>query len=207
MGGHYNWCIPIEAVFHVFWFDGKVESWIGLHILWLICFPIQHVNIALIASAKNKAGVVRIKCKKCRLATSTCGPITLCKCRSIVSACDNHGWVVLLATIYLVRKYIVCIHSVKLCGRLIHDAWPGFSIVETYFSTPIIAKCDDIIFTWIDPEIMGIAVLNAYLGKCFAAINGFHHRGIKHINDVFIDRICKYFHVIPRAWANVLVIG
>ena len=91
MGGYHNWCIPIEAVFHVFGFDGQVKRWISLHILGFIGFPIQHVNIALVASAKHKGGIVRIKCKKSRFTTSTCGPITLCKRRTIVSACDNHG--------------------------------------------------------------------------------------------------------------------
>ena len=80
-------------------------------------------------------------------------------------------------------------------------------MVKAYFSTTIIAKCDDIIFTWINPQIMRIPVLNTYSSKCFAAINGFHHRGIEHINDVFIDGICKYLHVIPRAGADVLVVG
>ena len=45
--------------------------------------------------------------------------------------------------------------------------------------------------------MMVISMWCGHSAKIFPSINRFHCRSIHYINYIFIDRICKYFHVIP----------
>ena len=112
---------------------------------------------------------------------------------------NGNGGIVLLPCINPIRELVVCIDAVKLRCWLVHNAGPGFTVVEGDGGATIVAIDHVLVVIRIDPVVMMITVWCGFLFKSHTAVNRFHERRIKYVHDVFVHRVSCDMHVVPGA--------
>ena len=113
--------------------------------------------------------------------------------------CAGHtdGCVVLLRAVNPVRKLVINIHPVNLCGRLVVNGGPGLSTVETDISAAIVALYHALVVERIYPKIVVVTMRCRNFVKIFSAVGRFPHLEIGDIYRVWMGCIRKYMGVVP----------
>ena len=119
--------------------------------------------------------------------------------------CAGHtdGCVVLLRAVNPVRKLVINIHPVNLCGRLVVNGGPGLPTVETDISAAIVALYHALVVERIYPKIVVVTMRCRDFVKIFSTVGRFPHLKIGDINCVWMGGVRKHMGVVPGSMQQV----
>src|SRR5215510_12528504 len=117
------------------------------------------------------------------------------------------GRVVLLRTVHPVGELVICVDMIELRGELIVDGRPGVAAVEGNAGPAIVALDHALRVTWVDPQVVIVAVRGGDLGERSATVSRFPGLVVEDPDGIGVLWIGKDVLVVPRTPLQVTVIA
>ena len=147
----------------------------------------------------DQSRILWVKRNMCALATTHCEVILLTNTTVKRAAGDRHAGIILLSRVEPKRCLVVGNDTVKLCGRLVHDAGPRGATIEGYRGTTVVAVDEVLTVLRVEPHVMVITVWRRSLFEGLSAIDRLHERRVEHPNRIGVLRIGFDVNVVPGA--------
>src|SRR4029077_13614673 len=155
---------------------------------------VESGDFPLVVARVNDGRLRRIRRDIARFATADVVPVRAIDGAVVAAAGNRDGAVVLLGTVYVVRRAVVSDDVVELRGRLVQLVRPGFTAIQADGHAAIVGYDHSPGIPGIDPHAVIVAVRNFDLVERTAGVARLVEIHVRHVDGVRVLRIGNHVH-------------